>query len=156
MARTDDTAEADNLRRKAFELYATLLPDGSRRRLKDIQNELGVSQPRVSYWLKQDRWLERVARQELDIVPLPKDPTSEDIRSLLRNGLGSHIRTLSSIIDGTGSDRVRVAAIAEYAKIAKVLGALDFGSGPSTGVTHDSYAFDDTVDVDGQVDTQQG
>lgn len=141
MARTPDTVKDTETRKKAYELFSTVLPDGTRRKIKDICAELDVSQPRVSYWLKADRWLERLR----DTDPLPVNPDAELIRSLLRTDLAKHIRTLSGIIETSGHDSTRVKAIAEFARLAKLLGVMELsGADPSTRGTQ-TYDFEDSL-----------
>lgn len=83
----------------------------------EIVDALGVGQSRVAYWQSVDRWTRT--------PELPKDADADTIKKYLRENLGQHLRTLSSIIEGTAQDRLRVVAITEYAKICKLVGALD-------------------------------
>lgn len=143
MARTPDTVEDTALRHRAYELYIEPDKDGNVRTLKSISLELGVSQPRLSYWLKTDRWLEKAR----SLHTLSGNPEPDDIRAALRANLAKHLNTLSAIIEGTGHDRVRVQAIREFALIAKQLGAMELSEVPVGTRRSEELLFDDTLET---------
>ena len=142
MARTPASQEDNALRHKAFELYTSKDKDGNVRSLKSIAIELGISQPRLGYWVKTDRWLEKAR----EIHTLSATPDPDDIRLALRINLGRHLNTLSGIIEGTAHDRVRVQAIRDYAMIAKQLGAMDILDAPTESRQDKRLEFDDTIE----------
>lgn len=143
MARTTANAEDSAIRTKAFELWTELDGFGKPPTVKQIAITLGVSQPRVNYWMKADRWIER-SRVLAAEIP---NPTIENLKDQLRHDLSKHLVTLSGIIDGGAHERTRVTAIVEYAKIAKQLGALELPpSTKQTGV--ENLSFEDEIDPD--------
>src|SRR6266436_6015071 len=113
MARTPNTQEDKELRYKAFELFKNNNEDGNKRSKKEISILLGISEQRLGYWAKTDKWLEKLGDGCSEEV---SGSTPNHVKQYLRDRLLAHLRTLSGIIEGPASDRVRIQAVAVFAR----------------------------------------
>lgn len=93
------TADARAARIRAYELFLSGDPEtGKRLSLRAIGQRLGMSHTTITYWKREDRWLERVQRAGA-LIDAQYTRQTDAIQTIVRDGIARHLQALSGCID---------------------------------------------------------